>query len=102
MHFDDSSGETEIAPNVVNFSMTENTLVYWTEDNRIVILDTPFSSEKQQFTLNDPISYVKISDDQIFVVTENKIEEHFTMYSLSNELPELFQFSISSREILLL
>ncbi|QFF99941.1 hypothetical protein PB01_14540 [Psychrobacillus glaciei] len=100
IHVNVSSGETLIAPNVVNFSMTENTLVYWTEDNRVVVLDNPFSSVKQQFTLNDPVSDVKVLEDQIFVVTENKKEERFTIYHLSNEPTMLFQFSISSREIL--
>ncbi|TQR19946.1 hypothetical protein [Psychrobacillus vulpis] len=100
IHSNVSSGEIEIANNVVNFSKTGDTLVYWTEDHNIVVLNSPLSSEKQQFKFDEPVSYATSLENQIFIVTENKEEELYTLYNLADGVSQLFQFNISSQDIL--
>lgn len=100
IHSNSSTGETEIAAEVTNFSMTEDTLLYWKEDQTLVVLDKPFSTEKQHFQTDAPIVYAKILNNQVFIITEDKNEELYKLYSLSNELTQLFQFHISSQYIL--
>ena len=46
--------------------------MYWTENKDIVILESPFTKEEQRFRADEPVNFVKILEDQIFVVTENK------------------------------
>jgi hypothetical protein len=100
VHSNISSGQTEVATNVSNFSKTENTLVYWTEDQEIVVLNSPFTNEKQRFKLNDPVYFVKILDNKIFIITRKDKEDLYTVYNLTDQLSQLFQFNGSSQEIL--
>lgn len=101
IHTNTTSGEKVIASDVANFSKTVNSLVYWTENKDIVILKSPFTKEEQRFKADESMYFVKILEDQIFVVTENKQDKLYTLYSLSNELSELFTFTISGHENLL-
>ncbi|MEI4770467.1 hypothetical protein WAX74_12550 [Psychrobacillus sp. FJAT-51614] len=101
IHINKTSGEKIIAPEAVNFSKSENTLVYWTENNEVVILDSPFTIEKSRFKSKHPVYFVKILDNQIFVVTENKQEKLYTLYNITDNLTELFSFHIGGHENLL-
>ncbi|MDF2065114.1 hypothetical protein [Bacillus sp. Cr_A10] len=101
IHTNTTSGEKVIASDVANFTKTVDSLVYWTENKDIVILESPFTKEEQRFRADEPVNFVKILEDQIFVVTENKQDKLYTLYSLSNELSELFTFTISGQENLL-
>lgn len=100
IHSNVSTGEREIAKNVVNFSKTGDTLVYWTEDHNIVVLNSPLSSEKQHFNFDEPVSYANSLENQLFIVTENKAEELYTLYNLADGVSQLFQFHLNSQDIL--
>lgn len=95
-----ASGETEIASNVTNFSKSEDTIIYWTDDQVLTVLKSPFSSEKQQLKMNEPIIYVKILEDQTFIVTEDKNNDRYILYNLSKGFSPLLQFKLASTEIL--
>lgn len=101
IHSNVSTGEIEIAKNVVDFSKTGDTLVYWTEDHTIVVLNSPLSSEKQHFKFDEPVVYANSLENQLFIVTEkNKAEELYTLYNLADGVSQLFQFHLSSQGIL--
>ncbi|MFF2755581.1 hypothetical protein ACFVR1_17835 [Psychrobacillus sp. NPDC058041] len=100
VHSNISSGQTVVATNVSNFSKTKNTLVYWTEDQEIIVLNSPFSNEKQRFKINDPVYFVKVLGNDIFIITKKDKEDLYTVYNLTDQLSKLFQFNVSSQEIL--
>ncbi len=50
--------------------------------------------------MDDPITTVKIVENQIFVVTKNKDDEIYKLFSLSNEINNLLQFQLTSSEYL--
>lgn len=100
IHSNTSTGQTEIATNVTNFSKSKNTLVYWTENQEIVVLDSPFSNKKQRFKIKDPVYFVKILDNEIFIITKKDKEDLYTVYNLTDQPSQLFQFHVSSQEIL--
>ena len=100
IHSTISNGDTEIAQDVVNFSKDEDTLVYWKEDQNVIVSNSPFTTVKQQFTMDEPVNFVTILEDQMFIVTENKKEHLFTVYSNTNQLSKLFEFHVNGSEIL--
>ena len=100
IHLNKSAGETTIATDVANFTMNENKLVYWTEENDIFVINTLSSNENQQFSTVDPIYYANIIDDEIFIMTKSK-QDIIEVYSLNEGLTQLFTFQAPSQELLL-
>lgn len=94
IHLNASSEEEIIAKGVANFTMNENKLIYWTEDNDIVL------SQAEKFHTEDPVYYAKIIDDQTFIMTKSN-KDMITVYSLSDNLTQLFSFPVNSQELLL-
>lgn len=100
IHWNSSDGEKTIAPNVLDFAKTEDRIVYWTDDQKIIVLNSPFSAEDRHYNMSEPVEYVQIFEDQLFVVTKNEKTNLFTLYNLSDEPNQLFQFEINATEIL--
>lgn len=100
IHWNSSKREKTIAQNVLDFAKTEDSLVYWTDDQNIIVLNSRFSAEERHFNMSEPVEFVQIYDNQIFVVTKNEKNHLFTLYNLSNQPNQLFQFDINATEIL--
>lgn len=100
IHSNSQTGEVVIASNVMNFTKSHNTLIYWTEDQQIVVLDQSFSKEQQRLQLAEPITFAKILNNEVFVVTENKKGQYFTVHHLSDQLSKLFTIPVNGAEML--
>ncbi|MFJ8066086.1 hypothetical protein ACIQYS_15775 [Psychrobacillus sp. NPDC096426] len=100
IHWNSSDGEKTIAQSVIDFAKTEDTLVYWTDDQNIIVLNSPYSAEERHYNTTEAVKIVRIIDNQIFVVTKNEKTELFTLYNLSKQPTQLFQFDVKAQEIL--
>ncbi|WP_313893254.1 hypothetical protein [Psychrobacillus sp.] len=100
IHSTSQTAEVVIAANVMNFTKTDNTLIYWTEDQQVIVLDQSFSKEQQRLQLAEPITFAKILNNEVFIVTENKKGQYFTVHHVSDQLSKLFTIPVNGPEVL--
>lgn len=91
-----SSGEVTIAENVENFAKSDETLMYWLKDQRVVIQQD--GKEPFSYTVENPVNTGMIVDDQNFIVTQNTRDNEFMVFDGNNGMMELFKFHLNSRE----
>jgi hypothetical protein len=91
-----SSGETTISENVENFAKSEETLMYWLKDQRVVIQQG--SNEPISYTSEYPIYTGMIVDEHFFIVTQNTRDNEFMILEGKNKFKELFRFHLNSSE----
>ncbi|MFJ5770348.1 hypothetical protein [Psychrobacillus sp. NPDC093180] len=100
IHWNNLDGEKTIAQHVIDFAKTEDTLVYWSDDQKIFVLNSPSPEEEHQFQMSEPVKFAQIIDNQIFIVTKNEKTQLYTLHNLSNQPNKLFQFELNATEIL--
>lgn len=96
IHSTSADGDTEISPNVVNFSKSDQTLVYWLTDQQIMIQQD--DNQPVTYKTEFPIYTTLIADEQVFVVTQNIQNNLFIVLDGTNDFKELFQFRLSPSE----
>ncbi|WP_342559818.1 hypothetical protein NSQ95_14020 [Psychrobacillus sp. FSL W7-1457] len=87
MHFTES-GTTEIANDVQNFVKSGDTLVYWTKDHQLTVLD---NGQEKSYEVAEPIYDVKIIGENILAITKESQGDRFAVYHLINAPIQLFK-----------
>lgn len=91
-----NEGDTELASNVANFTKSGQTLVYWLNDQQVMIKqgEQPPVSYQSEF----PVYAALVADDHVFIVTQDVQSNLFTVHDGTKEFRELFQFSLNPNE----
>ena len=85
-----------ISPNVENFAISGDTLIYWLKDKQILVQQGVH--EPVTFTPEYPVHTAVISDGHVFIVTRNTQENRFALLDGTNDFKELFQFHLNPSE----
>ena len=96
IHSTPEAGDTVISPAVENFTKSDQTLVYWTTNQQVLIqhgADQPVSF-KPEF----PVYTSLVAGEQVVIVTHDVQNNLFIVLDGTNDLHELFQFRLSPNE----
>ncbi|WP_075618390.1 hypothetical protein [Paenisporosarcina indica] len=96
IHSTSDDGDTEISPNVENFSKSDQTLVYWLTDQQVMIQQD--DNQPVTYKTEFPIYTTLIADEHVFVVTQNIQKNLYIVLDGTNDFKELFQFRLSPNE----
>jgi hypothetical protein len=93
------SGEKEkIADEVEDFTKSQDTLVYWTTDEKVFIEQG--NTVPVSYVIEKPIYTANVVGESIFILTRDVLTNRFTVYQVDDDMHEFFQFTTNSSEII--
>jgi len=87
-----------IATNVEDFAKSSDTLVYWRADQKLFIEQDGTASIT--LAVEHPVYATHIVDDHIYLISFDVSTYQYTVYEVTNNLQQLFQFTTARSEII--
>lgn len=87
-----------IAKNVENFAKSDDTLVYWQTNQKLIVEQD--GKEAFTLTVEQPVYATHIVNDHIYVISYDVSTYLYTVFEVTNDLQQLFQFTTNPSEII--